>query len=347
LIFKIGLKIASPIEDMTTQEGVETAKKSITDAGGVFLRGSLPCTAGTPWNSLNERNPGGKARIRAHRRLCKKLIGNFRECALLNKSLGGMCGFEWPKDCSLWKQREVANLRRDIGLLDVVFDGCSLGLVSHHGADAGLPIKKPWRVATDMATLREALRHYTCPGKQEHPRHSPCAGADTTDTGFYTNQMVDVIHKAFAQHMSQQASPAAAALCEAQRLHDAVMGRLSVEKALLIQAMAAQAAPVPVDPLLEQARLSYNEEHAHRPRLAHAGVWNAMVTTALHPSDPRARSDKALAAIEEELTALREEKAWREHEPMEADAAAKLHADAHFATLHSIVGIKNAESPNP
>jgi hypothetical protein len=152
--------------DMTKQEGVDAAKATIIEEDGVFLWGSLPCTAGSPRQTVNVLKPGGKARIRAHRRVVKRLIANFRECALLNKSLGGLCGFEWPKDCTLWSEREVAQLRMELALEDVVFDGCAFGLVSHHGSDAGLPIKKPWRVATDMAVLRDMLQHYRCPGKQ-------------------------------------------------------------------------------------------------------------------------------------------------------------------------------------
>ena len=50
---------------------------------------------------------------------------------------------------------------------------------------------------------------------------------------------------------------------------------------------------------------------------------------------------------DEELSALRTEGVWRENEPMEYEAALQLHPDAHFAPLHAICGIKNAESTNP
>ncbi len=54
------------------------------------------------------------------------------------------------KYCSLWKERAVRHMLDELGLEDVVFNGCALGLESQHGANTGLPILKPWRVATNM-----------------------------------------------------------------------------------------------------------------------------------------------------------------------------------------------------
>ena len=53
-----------------------------------------------------------------------------------------------------------------------------------------------------------------------------------------------------------------------------------------------------------------------------------------------------MKAVNDELAALREEHVWRERKPLEAAKVAELHPDAHFATLHPIVEIKNHESPN-
>jgi hypothetical protein len=261
---------------MTTHEGVAKAKDDITRAGGVFLWGSLPCTAGSPWQHLNKELPGGKARIRAHRRIFRKLLANFRNCALLNKSLGGCHGFEWPRHCSLWGEREILQMRAELGLMDVVFDGCALGVVSHHGRDKGVPILKPWRVATDMPELVEALRHYKCPGPEEHPRHAPCVGADTAETGYYTDEMVDVIHDACKTYTRNHTSPGALALQHMEDLHRTVVDKLSVEQALAAYAIYG-------DP----ASVAFHTQLDHRSHYGNAGVWNAMVTTTIHPADPR------------------------------------------------------------
>ena len=96
-----------------------------------------------------------------------------------------------------------------MSLEDVFVDGCASGLIAEHGADAGLPILKPWRIATSCAELRDDFRACRCPG---HDKHAPCAGKDTELTGFYTDQFVDVVHKAYrrrcdAMSVTEQVRP--------------------------------------------------------------------------------------------------------------------------------------------
>jgi hypothetical protein len=187
---------------------------------------------------------------------------------------------------------------QELGLIDVVFDGRAVGLESHHGASAGLPIRKPWRIATDIAELREDLGAFQCPGPSSHPEHAPCMGRDTVDTGFYTDALVDVIHSAFRRHMANKCSPAAVALERAQQLHDAVCKQLSVDA--LLQAYnvdPARRAWVAAN-ILEQPA-----QGQHRERHGRTGFWNAMVTTTLPPWDPRSRTPAALKAVDEELAA--------------------------------------------
>ena len=61
----------------------------------------------------------------------------------INTSLGGEVAIEWPRACAYWREKKVVELIRKLGLEDVFVDGCALGLVAQHGADAGLPILKP------------------------------------------------------------------------------------------------------------------------------------------------------------------------------------------------------------
>ena len=65
---------------------------------------------------------------------------NWLRVARHNRALGGTHAFEWPKNCSLWKLRIVQDMKEELGLIDVVFDGCAVGLESHHGTNAGMPI---------------------------------------------------------------------------------------------------------------------------------------------------------------------------------------------------------------
>ena len=115
----------------------------------------------------------------------------------MNSSLGGEAALEWPRICAYWRERKVLELINRLGLEDVLVDGCALGVVSQHGADAGSPILKPWGIATSCQELRDDFREFRCPG---HPWHAPCAGRDTEATGFYTDPFVEVVHRAYKRH---------------------------------------------------------------------------------------------------------------------------------------------------
>ena len=86
-----------------------------------------------------------------------------------------------------------------------------------------------------------------------------------------------------------------------------------------------------------------SDSDPHRQKVGRTSLWNALVTKALHPADPLCRCEEAKAALNEELSGLRKAKVWDEEHPLEATDAARLHKDAVFARLFSIVGIKNSE----
>ena len=295
----------------------------------------------------------------------RKLLRNFSRLADINSSLGGEAALEWPRTCAYWRERKVLELINRLGLEDVFVDGCALGVVAQHGADAGLPILKPWRIATSCQELRDDFREYRCPG---HDRHAPCAGKDTEATGFYTDPFVEVVHKAYKRHC---VAPVPTTTSNSSRTPSSPNVPLNVAPA---NVECLPAAPVTfVGELAERwlhncvsftpkdsvAALIAALDNATTttdftmvgPNQPHRGalripLWNAMVTKALHPSDPMARSARAVRAVDEELAALRSEKVWREDEPLEEEEAKRQFPDAHFAGLHSIVGVKNHEYPS-
>ena len=112
---------------------------------------------------------------------------------------GGIVAIEWPKYNMYWKEPVVQDFicKHDFSVVD--FDGCMFGLVSHHGKQAGVPIRKPWRIATNSVALRKALS-LTCDGRHQH---AACQGKDTKVTQAYTDPLVQTIHAAFARHCGQ------------------------------------------------------------------------------------------------------------------------------------------------
>eukprot|EP00972_Heterocapsa_arctica_P000495 72307-Heterocapsa_arctica.AAC.1 len=63
--------------------------------------------------------------------------------------------------------------------------------------DNGVPVKKPWTIATNDGHLWRAMSVCTCPGKAGHPNHQLCAGKYTRLTEEYTWPMTDLVHTAW------------------------------------------------------------------------------------------------------------------------------------------------------
>lgn len=70
------------------------------DKDKVVLWGSLPCTGGCTWNSINALNPGGPERIAEHVETMKQLLSKFIHVARIIKRDGGIIVFEWPLRCT-------------------------------------------------------------------------------------------------------------------------------------------------------------------------------------------------------------------------------------------------------
>ncbi|CAE8694494.1 unnamed protein product, partial [Polarella glacialis] len=83
----------------------------------------------------------------------------------------------------------------------------------------------------------------------------------------------------------------------------------------------------------------------HRDKQSNPPLWSSLVTKTLHPSDPMSRCKEALDAVNAERVALLETDTWDQSNPMEKKTGIAKCPDAHFASLFSIVGIKNHESP--
>ena len=107
--------------------------------------------------------------------------------------VGGKVAIEWPKSCKYWKFPRVKALCLSAKLETVCFDGCAFGVKSVAPSTKRLPIKKPWRVDTDMPELLVTLnRQCSCVTP-----HTPCAGSDTRLEESYTDDMAAAIHDGF------------------------------------------------------------------------------------------------------------------------------------------------------
>ena len=303
-------------DDMTTEEGLQTALneiRSTPEGTHLHLWGSLPCTAGSPWQRLNRRHSNARRLIQMHMDVFHKLIANFVIVAREIVSRGGDVSFEWPTGCELWKEPAVESMKAEFSMNVVNVHGCAMGLTDRDGS----PVKKPWSIATTSPSMVHRLESKVCPGPDHHPVHTPCAGQITKMTEGYTDVMAEIVHAAIQD--------------------DALLRRASGAIAILKDKWQDE---------YEDAIESMNgmpEPSGHREKVGNEGLWCAMVTKTLHPSDPMRNDPGAKAALNDELGDLRSYPVWDEEEPIEAKALAVEMPHAHVARIFPVFGVKNWE----
>ncbi len=109
---------------------------------------------------------------------------------------GGRIALEWPRACSYWSLPVVRDFVRSYALENYDFDGCMFELRSAAKSSQGQPIKKPWRIASDMPEFSVIRRLCT----HDPAEHAPCAGTDTKVSEGYTDALATQIHRCFALH---------------------------------------------------------------------------------------------------------------------------------------------------
>ena len=327
-------------EDMTTDSGLEHAINivdSIPADWHVLLWGSLPCTAGSPWQRLNRRHEGARAKIDANIEIFESLVLNFVVLARHVKARKSSdIAYEWPKECDLWNRPEVENMVYEFGLNKVSFHGCALGLT----AENGIPIKKPWTVATSSKKLADRLGKYQCAGPSVHLMHHPCAGKETKRTEGYTDEMAEEIH---AAHHEEALDVRATSALTAKSTETAATGELDPGEPSLNH-QPPQNDPEKYDhALAAEVEQMFASPPGHRPKNCPPGLWCSLVTKTIHPKDPLVRCPQAIKAIDVERMDLEKMGTWDSAHPFEAENAARLYPDAHFARIFAIVGIKHYE----
>ena len=116
------------------------------------------------------------------------------------REVGAVVGFEWPTFCEYWKRDEVWEHMENMDYRFLRIHGCRYGLRSIAKATKGMPIKKPWTIATDCLPMAKYLNRrcrttwHTDPMTGITTWHAPCAGVDTKVTEGYTDELADAIH---------------------------------------------------------------------------------------------------------------------------------------------------------
>ena len=177
-------------DDVTTNQGLYQAIEAVRSEH-CLLWASIPCTGGSPWQSINVKKPGGPEHIETKKGLFNKIRTSFKIVANECRKHGGRIAISWPKGYEYWRAKHVEQHFEDLKLNEVHINGCALGSTD----DEGVPILKPWTIATDGPYVQATFQDKSCPGKVEHPVHTPVAGKNTKMTEIYTDPMVRLIHK--------------------------------------------------------------------------------------------------------------------------------------------------------
>jgi hypothetical protein len=185
-------------DDLTSDEGLAKALAAVSDpAFHVLLFGALPCTGGSQWQNMNwKRSPATRDKIRGHWYIFDTLFSNFVQVAAACSLNGGVIAIEWPRACAYWSRPNVRSFLRLYSLVDFDFDGCMFGLCSAAKSTLGHPIKKPWRITSNMPEFLNLRRSCT----HTPSEHAPCAGADTKLSEGYTDALATSIHRCFAAY---------------------------------------------------------------------------------------------------------------------------------------------------
>ena len=157
----------------------------------MLLFGALPCTGGSQWQNINwHRGPDTQDKTRAHWEVFEMLFNNFVMVEAACSQNGGHVAIEWPRACAYWSRPAVRCFLRLYNLVDFDFDGCMFGLCSA----AGSPIKKPWRIASNLQQFTHLRKKCT----HQPSEHARCAGVDTQASEGYTDALAKSIHACFA-----------------------------------------------------------------------------------------------------------------------------------------------------
>ena len=141
---------------------IEAFKKSHPN-GMVFFYVSLPCTGGSPWTNVNKDLPNGSERIAEQQQLFGKLFKSFKRCVANASPHKPSVTFELSKNCKYWSWPSVQKFINDYKLQQYAFHGCQFGLKGL----SGKPLKKGWKIATDVPQLN-VLDSFTCDGSHTH-----------------------------------------------------------------------------------------------------------------------------------------------------------------------------------
>ena len=109
-------------------------------------------------------------------------------------------------------EKTVQDMIETLKLVPSLIDGCTVGVKSKK---TGKPIKKPWNFMNDSPEMQRLMKDRCC--KHGAHEHEPCEGAETTATGFYPEELAQLIVNAFRREDTRKRAQEAVRQRDADR----------------------------------------------------------------------------------------------------------------------------------
>jgi hypothetical protein len=129
------------------------------------------------------------------------LLKNFVCVSRIIKKNGGIICFEWPKQCTYWKRKDIIAMIRDLDLTRTNFCGCALGLKSFNPNNSHMFLKKPWSVLSNAESIGKVFSKFTCPGVSKNHVHDQCRGVNAKASERYTDLFASSVHRALRMEL--------------------------------------------------------------------------------------------------------------------------------------------------
>ena len=165
------MRLGLPDFDLSDENVVNVVIDMLVEAYrsgfAVVIWAALPCTPWCTWQRINVHlSDEALRRVQLGRiksmQMVSLLAGALR--ALQDARVPAGVVYEWPRRSDGWRVELIHNLWQEFGReMQCDFDGCCYGLKD----ERGMPLKKPWRVRTNISSLKMALGRL-CDRHHEH-----------------------------------------------------------------------------------------------------------------------------------------------------------------------------------
>eukprot|EP00971_Amphidinium_carterae_P089627 1774264-Amphidinium_carterae.2 len=176
-----------PLEGVEAETLFTAAADHLKRGGRVHAWFSLPCTAWSSWQRINQLRMTDPTVLEEKRNQSVELQRLFQQYSQQLMAEGGEVSFEWPVFCDGWNCDHVQAFTDRPGVTSAVCHGCMLGLVTKIGQR---PMKKPFKIVSTETGLTDHMMTFKCDRSHEH---AATQGSDTVRTGNYTERFCEEV----------------------------------------------------------------------------------------------------------------------------------------------------------